>query len=118
MVKAITGTYHHGRVELNELPTELSEPTSIVTIFLESGESIPPELTQILTPTTTNSTIENIKSPPEDLQTRLAKLQNFIASRAQQQPSPEAAAFFERFKDFFDAEREPEQKLFQQDDEV
>jgi hypothetical protein len=30
---------------------------------------------------------------PEDLQVRLAKLQDFIASRAQQQPSLEAAAF-------------------------
>jgi hypothetical protein len=33
---------------------------------------------------------------PENLQVRLAKLQDFIASRAQQQPSLEAAAFFER----------------------
>jgi hypothetical protein len=117
MVKAIPGTYHRGRVELNELPTELIEPTSIVAVFLEPGESIPPELTQILTPTTPMPTSENCKSIPEDLQTRLAKLQDFITSRDLQQPSPEAAAFFERFKDNFDAEREPERKLFCQDDD-
>ncbi len=52
------------------------------------------------------------ESLPDGLQVRLAKLQNFIASRAQQQPSPEAAAFFERFKENLDAEREPERKLF------
>jgi hypothetical protein len=52
------------------------------------------------------------ESFPEDLQVRLAKFQDFIASRAQQQPSPEAAAFFERFKDNLDAEREPGQRLF------
>jgi hypothetical protein len=52
------------------------------------------------------------ESLPEDLQARLAKLQAFIASRAQQQPSPEASAFFERFKENLDAEREPERKLF------
>ena len=54
------------------------------------------------------------ESLPEDPQVRLAKLHNFIASRAQQQPSPEAAAFFERFKENLDAEREPERKLFHQ----
>jgi hypothetical protein len=58
------------------------------------------------------------ESLPEDLQVRLAKLQNFIASRAQQQPSPEAAAFFERFKENLDAEREPERKLFHQNYEA
>jgi hypothetical protein len=52
------------------------------------------------------------ESLPEDLQARLAQLQAFISARAQQQPSPEAAAFFERFKENLDAEREPERKLF------
>jgi hypothetical protein len=55
---------------------------------------------------------------PENLQVRLAKLQDFIASRAQQQPSLEAAAFFERFKENLDAERKPEQKLFHQNYET
>jgi hypothetical protein len=117
MVKAITGTYQHGRVELNELPTELIEPTSVIAVFLESGESIPPEIDRLLTPKTPMSAINNLTSLPEDLQTRLAKLQDFIASRAQQQPSPESVAFFERFKDNFDAERESERKLFHQDNE-
>ncbi len=58
------------------------------------------------------------ESLPEDLQVRLAKLQNFIASRSQQQPSPEAAAFFERFKENLDAERESERKLFHQNHEA
>jgi hypothetical protein len=58
------------------------------------------------------------ESLPEDLQVRLAKLQDFIDSRAQQQPSLEAAAFFERFKENLDAEREPEQKLFHQNYET
>lgn len=58
------------------------------------------------------------ESLPEDLQVRLAKLKNFIASRAQQQQSPEAAAFFERFKENLDAEREPERKLFHQNYEA
>jgi hypothetical protein len=58
------------------------------------------------------------ESLPEDLQLRLAKLQDFIASRAQQQPSPEAAAFFERFKENLDAEREPARKLFHQNHEA
>ncbi len=58
------------------------------------------------------------ESLPEDLQVRLAKLQDFIASRAQQQPSSEAAAFFERFKENLDAEREPERKLFHQNYET
>jgi hypothetical protein len=58
------------------------------------------------------------ESLPENLQVRLAKLQDFIVSRAQQQPSPEAAAFFERFKENLDAEREPEQKLFHQNYET
>lgn len=117
MVKAIPGTYHHGRVKLNELPTEIIEPTSIVAVFLESGESIPPELTQILSPTPPMSNSNTRQATPEELQTRLAKLQDFIAARNLEQPSPEAAAFFERFKDNFDAEREPERKLFRQDDE-
>lgn len=58
------------------------------------------------------------ESLPENLQVRLAKLQDFIVSRAQQQPSPEAAAFFERFKENLDAEREPERKLFHQNYET
>jgi hypothetical protein len=62
--------------------------------------------------------LSEYESLPEDLQVRLAKLQNFIASRAQQQPSPEAAAFFERFKENLDAEREPERKLFHQNYET
>lgn len=65
-----------------------------------------------------NEDFSEHESLPEDLQVRLAKLQNFIASRAQQQPSPEAAAFFERFKENLDAEREPERKLFHQNNEA
>lgn len=65
-----------------------------------------------------NEDFSEHESLPEDLQVRLAKLQNFIASRAQQQPSPEAAAFFERFKENLDAEREPERKLFHQNHEA
>ena len=61
-----------------------------------------------------NEDFSECESLPDDLQVRLAKLHNFIASRAQQQPSPEAAAFFERFKENLDAEREPERKLFYQ----
>jgi hypothetical protein len=58
------------------------------------------------------------ESLPENLQVRLAKLQDFIVSRAQQQPSPEASAFFERFKENLDAEREPDRKLFHQNYET
>jgi len=32
------------------------------------------------------------------------------------QPSTEGVAFFERFREHFDDEREPEQKLFSQND--
>ncbi len=111
MVKAITGIYHHGQVQLNELPPDQSEPASVLAIFLEPGESLPPELTQFLISKTSSLMTTNPKPLP-DLQMRLAKLQDFIATRAQQQSSPEGTAFFERFRSDFDSEREPERKLF------
>lgn len=109
MVKAITGTYRDGRIELNEQPLERDETAQIVTIFLEPGENLPPEIALMLDPRSLNN--PNPQLLP-DSNSRLAKLQEFIATRAQQQPSPEAAEYFQQFQANFDAEREPERKLF------
>jgi len=74
MVKAITGIYNHGQVELNELPSNQSEPLEVVAIFLEPGESIPPELVQFLTPRTPSPTTPSSKPLP-NMASRLTKLQ-------------------------------------------
>ncbi len=109
MVKAITGTYRDGRVELNEQPLDRNEPAQVVTIFLKPGEKLPPEIAQILD-------LRSLSHPNSQLlpdsNSRLAKLQEFITTRAQQQPSPEADEYFQQFRSNFDAEREPERKLF------
>lgn len=118
MVKAINGIYHDGQVELNELPSNQSQPLEVIAIFLEPGETIPPELAQILIPRTPSPINPTSPKPLPDMVSRLAKLQEFITNRAQQQPSPEAAAFFERFQEHFDAEREPERKLFHQHEQL
>jgi len=80
MVKAITGIYNHGQVELNELPSNQSEALEVVAIFLEPGESIPPELVKFLTPRTPSPTTLSSKPLP-NMASRLAKLEEFIATR-------------------------------------